>query len=157
MSETMRTFIAPPHSHCANAKPLIPSHQKRGERQAGGWRFITGWLALTCAHPIHPLKAPWQFVATLAAQAGIVHHVCRLEGEMALSTRQDQRLAGGQTGQGYHIILPRCGVLSRNADELVALTLGQAWQLRQREDEQPTGTGGECQYGGLGVFDRQRW
>src|SRR5712691_1687539 len=157
MSETMRTFMAPPHSHCSHAKPLIPSRQQRWERQAGGWRFITGWLALTCAHPIHPLKAPWQFAATLTAQAGIVHHVCRLAGEMALSTCQDQRLAGGQTGQSYHIILPCGGVLSRNADELVALALSQAWQLRQREDEQPTGTGGESEDGGLDVFDRQQW
>jgi hypothetical protein len=83
----------------------------------------------------------------------MVHQVCRFEGEVALSTGQDQRLAGLQTSQGCYVILPGAGLLSRNAHELKTLAFGQAWELLQREEEQPTGTRGGRQHCGFNVFD----
>ena len=75
---------------------------------------------------------------------------------MALSTGQNQRLVGLQTGQGCHVILPGAGVLSGNAHELKPLALGQVRKLLQREEEQPTGTRGGRQYCGRDVSDRHR-
>jgi hypothetical protein len=77
----------------------------------------------------------------------------RFEGEVALSTGQDQRLAGLQTRQGCHVVLPGAGLRSGNAHELTTLAFSQAWELRQREEEQPTGTRGGRQHGGFNVFD----
>jgi hypothetical protein len=82
---------------------------------------------------IHSLKAPRQSLATLTTQACRMHQVRRFEGKVALSTGQDQRLAGQQTGQGCHVILPGADLLSGNAHELKTLTFGQAWELLQRE------------------------
>jgi len=82
------------------------------------------------ADVIDPLKAPRQLVATLTTQASVVHHVRWLESELALSARQDHSLTRWQAAQRHDVILPCGDVLGGNTDELVALALAQAWELR---------------------------
>src|SRR5262245_2284207 len=114
--------------------PLVLTGQQRGQGLARSWGFIAGRLAVACAHVIHPLKAPRQPLAALTTQACRMHQVRRFESKMALATGQDQRLAGQQTGQGCHVILPGAGLLSGNAHELKTLAFGQAWELLQRKE-----------------------
>ena len=57
-----------------------------------GW-CIAGWLTVMRTEAIDPLKAPRQLVATLTAQASVVHDIRWLEGELTLSACQDHSLS----------------------------------------------------------------